>query len=859
MESQTYSLTTRERRFSKYFINLSLLCFILVPVIACDVYADYVIGDWETDLEGWAACGWDPPANSVLTPGVATGATLGSGALMMEADLGWKWALIVSVDVTQFLAHNTFEMDITRLPGEWDFSGSGWNGIDFRINSDTGGLVDLDNDNSWWSPPDGDGAVTASWDYSSYKEAMGSNPGFVEFLFITNNSGYNGTQGIYYLDNARLADPDELPSGKASEPNPADYSDGVGETPLLSWEAGELAGSHDVYLGTNFDDVNNATTSTAGIYLGRRSQSNYQITTPLADETQYYWRVDEINEVTSPYLWKGDVWRFSTIEPYIHTSTPWLHVDGNKIKDPVGNDVVLRGISIVDLGFIEGWRGGVLPMIDRITDKYDAQGQCPGWYPKIIRLPIYPPETSSSWPYRLNYDNDHFYRGILRPVVDYCKDKGVYVIIDWHYIDDTWNKVAETNEFWEYMAPKFADDSHVLYEIFNEPINFVGTLEENWQSVRQNMQTWVDIVRSHAPKNLLLVAGPSWSQMIGPIADNPIDGNNIIYVSHLYPSHWRFAWWYGGQIEQCAAVAPVIMTEWGFSQGYDPDPNNMMYGSITEYGQPLMDFVEAHQISYTAWCASYDWGPPMFNPDWSLRCGDGEMGCFVKQQLYERRNDDMPCDTSQFDIEVLPDSYDFGEVALGTPKVLTVSISNTGCGDLTVNGITLDTEFAITSFPPGAMTIEAGETAEVEITYTPLILGYNFAVLRIFSNDPDEPIVEVQLSATGVTVPVSPLEQIEDILEFFDECVTEGTIEGMFHRCDKWQNHNDFQLKIFRYMITKAKWAIEREWDEYACRQLRQIYLRCDGQYMPIDFVKGDSVDELAGKVEALMQTLGCR
>jgi endoglucanase len=32
----------------------------------------------------------------------------------------------------------------------------------------------------------------------------------------------------------------------------------------------------------------------------------------------------------------------------------------------------------------------------------------------------------------------------------------------------------------------------------------------------------------------------------------------------------------------------------------------------------------------------------MFRPDWTLRCGEGEMGGFVKDTLYQRRNDDQP-------------------------------------------------------------------------------------------------------------------------------------------------------------------------------------------------------------------------
>ncbi len=541
-----------------------------------------------------------------------------------------------------------------------------------------------------------------------------------------------------------------------------------------------------------------------------------------------------------------------------YASTPWLHVEGNKIKDPLGNVVVLRGVSLIDLGHQEVWKGGAFAMIDRLSDKDDPQGNSPGWYTKVVRIPIFLADISSGWPNRFNPENEHFYRGLLRPIVDYCADKDIYAIIDCHYVADTWEKVAQTSEFWDYMAPRFANDSHVLFELFNEPINFVGTEEENWLSVRQDMQTWIDIVRSHAPKNLILVAGPSWSQVIGPIADNPVDGENIVYVSHIYPGHWRYPWWYMDHIERCAAVAPVMMTEWGFSNSYDPDPNGFVHGSITDYAQPLMDFIEGLKIGNTAWVASFDWGPPMFWGDYTLRCGEEEMGCFVKDTLYQRRIDDQPCDTSEFDIEVWPVSYDFGEVGLGQSKELTVTISNSGCGELTVIGANLENDFAITSFPSMSVAIQPNDSLDMKITYTPTILGYNSAVLKINSNDTDEPVVEVPLSATCVVVPATPSEQIQHILDFFDECVEEGTLEGTFYGCGRWEKHNDFQLKIFRYMITKAKWAIEREWNEFACRQLRQIYLRCDGRKMPIDFIKGEAVEELADKIELLMQTLEC-
>ncbi len=321
---------------------------------------------------------------------------------------------------------------------------------------------------------------------------------------------------------------------------------------------------------------------------------------------------------------------------------PRLHADGNRIKDPEGNTVVLRGISLIDLGFLQGWQGGAINMINRLTNSMDTQGQCEGWYPKAIRIPIAPPDSVSNWPYPFNPNNTILY-DLLRMVVDYCAAKDLYVIIDWHYVANTYEHVDSTSAFWTYMAPRFAEDEHVMYELFNEPINNTfGSEAANWASVKADMQTWINIVRTYAPDTPLLVAGPNWSQAIGPMASNPVSdpigGNNIIAVSHIYPGHWKNPSWYQGHIETCAAAYPIFMTEWGFTSSGD----SLLIGTITEYGMQLMDWVEERGISHTAWVASYDWGPPMFYTDWTLRCGEGEMGCFVKDMLYLQRNRDLP-------------------------------------------------------------------------------------------------------------------------------------------------------------------------------------------------------------------------
>ncbi len=77
----------------------------------------------------------------------------------------------------------------------------------------------------------------------------------------------------------------------------------------------------------------------------------------------------------------------------IYAATPRLHVDGNKIKDPNGKIVVLRGIDLIDLGYLQDWQGGATNMIDRITNKNDPQSYSPGWYPKVVRIDITPPDS----------------------------------------------------------------------------------------------------------------------------------------------------------------------------------------------------------------------------------------------------------------------------------------------------------------------------------------------------------------------------------------------------------------------------------------------------------------------------------
>ena len=93
-----------------------------------------------------------------------------------------------------------------------------------------------------------------------------------------------------------------VPPRTAYNPDPADGAGFVDPNAVFTWTPGFNAKLHNVYMGTNFDEVNNAT---GAMPLGNAS---YDPGT-LESEKVYYWRVDEFDP---PFTHKGDVWGFTT-------------------------------------------------------------------------------------------------------------------------------------------------------------------------------------------------------------------------------------------------------------------------------------------------------------------------------------------------------------------------------------------------------------------------------------------------------------------------------------------------------------------------------------------------------------------
>jgi hypothetical protein len=157
----------------------------------------------------------------------------------------------------------------------------------------------------------------------------------------------NGVMDDIRIYNHVLSIPEILSAMEGSKgypyalgPNPADGALYSGTWATISWRPGDFAVSHDVYMGENFDDVNNGTADT---FRGNQNLAYFVVGFPgypypdgLVPGTTYYWRIDEVNNADPNSPWKGNVWSFSIPPKTAYYPNP---ADGAEFVDP---DVKLK-------------------------------------------------------------------------------------------------------------------------------------------------------------------------------------------------------------------------------------------------------------------------------------------------------------------------------------------------------------------------------------------------------------------------------------------------------------------------------------------------------------------------------------
>ena len=187
------------------------------------------------------------------------------------------------------------------VPGEWLHAAATWDGATARIY--VNGVLMLEQPQA--------GTLTST----GLPLRIGHRDGSAHY--------FNGSIDEVRIYNHALAETEILAAMEggleypyALGPNPEDGAIFEETWVNLTWSPGDSADSHDVYLGDNFDDVNDATVDSP-VFRGNQTLTSlvagfvgFAYPEGLVPGSTYYWRVDEVNPADPNSPWKGNVWSF---------------------------------------------------------------------------------------------------------------------------------------------------------------------------------------------------------------------------------------------------------------------------------------------------------------------------------------------------------------------------------------------------------------------------------------------------------------------------------------------------------------------------------------------------------------------
>lgn len=255
-----------------------------------------------------------------------------------------------------------------------------------------------------------------------------------------------------------------------------------------------------------------------------------------------------------------------------------LSVRGSGLVDKNGNEFQLQGVSTHGIAWFPQY-----------VNKAAFQTIRDEWGANCIRLAMYSAENGGY----CTGGNQADLKQLVNDGVSYATDLGMYVIIDWHIMNqdgDPNTHKTEALAFFEEMSAKYADYDNVIYEICNEPNG--GT---QWSSIKSYAMEVIPVIKAHNPDAVIIVGTPNWSQDVDIAANDPITGySNIMYAIHFYADTHRDSLRQKMQMAVDKGLA-LFCTEFGICDASGSGANNM-----TE-GNKWIAALDSNNISYCIW------------------------------------------------------------------------------------------------------------------------------------------------------------------------------------------------------------------------------------------------------------------
>ena len=192
-------------------------------------------------------------------------------------------------------------------------------------------------------------------------------------------------------------------------------------------------------------------------------------------------------------------------------------------------------------------------------------------------------------PQKSYLDAPEWSRGLIETVVEGAIENDIYVIIDWHS-HSIQTKAAK--QFFGEMAEKYGKYPHVIYEIFNEPVN------DPWDTIKAYSIEIIKTIRAIDPDNIILVGSPHWDQDIHIAADDPIKGyDNLMYTLHFYANTHKQYLRDRGNYALEKGLPLFVSESAGMAANGDGPLNHGEW-------QLWIDWMKKNQISWITWSVS---------------------------------------------------------------------------------------------------------------------------------------------------------------------------------------------------------------------------------------------------------------
>ena len=265
------------------------------------------------------------------------------------------------------------------------------------------------------------------------------------------------------------------------------------------------------------------------------------------------------------------------------TDSRKLQVIGTSLCDANGKPVQLRGISTHGLSWFPQYVNQ-----DLIKEFHD------NWNMNVLRLALYTAEYNGY----CTGGNREELKALVKKGVQYATDNGMYVIIDWHVLNDDGNGMhANPNiykndaiEFFREMSSLYKDNPYVIYEICNEPNG--GT---TWGDIKSYANAVIPVIKANNPDAVIIVGTPTWSQEVDKAAADPITGySNIMYALHFYAAT-HTQWLRDRMTAAVKAGLPVFVSEFGIC---DASGNG---GINYDEASAWVKTMDSYGISYVMW------------------------------------------------------------------------------------------------------------------------------------------------------------------------------------------------------------------------------------------------------------------